>query len=56
MRSDDDSSSSSVLLYDVLGSATAGIISRIITHPLDTVCLLFVGMILRYCTLSVTDI
>lgn len=29
--------SSSSLLYDVLGSATAGIISRTITHPLDTV-------------------
>ncbi|KAL9191305.1 hypothetical protein ACHAXT_001011 [Thalassiosira profunda] len=26
----------SPLLYDVLGSATAGIISRIVTHPLDT--------------------
>lgn len=25
------------MLYDVLGSATAGIISRIFTHPLDTV-------------------
>ena len=29
--------SSSSLLHDVLGSATAGIISRIMTHPLDTV-------------------
>jgi len=28
---------SSSLLHDVLGSATAGIISRIMTHPLDTV-------------------
>lgn len=30
-------SSSSSLLHDILGSATAGIISRIMTHPLDTV-------------------
>ena len=30
-------SSSSSLLHDVLGSATAGIISRTVTHPLDTV-------------------
>ena len=30
-------SSSSSLLHDVLGSATAGIISRLVTHPLDTV-------------------
>ena len=29
--------SSSSFLHDVLGSATAGIISRIMTHPLDTV-------------------
>jgi hypothetical protein len=29
--------SSSSLLHDVLGSATAGIISRLVTHPLDTV-------------------
>lgn len=50
MRSDDDSSSPSVLLYDVMGSAAAGIISRIITHPLDTVRLLFGGMTLSYCT------
>mmetsp|Transcript_28492 Transcript_28492/g.61006 ORF Transcript_28492/g.61006 Transcript_28492/m.61006 type:complete len:361 (+) Transcript_28492:332-1414(+) len=27
---------SSPMLYDVLGSATAGIISRVFTHPLDT--------------------
>ena len=35
---DDDvqSSPSSPMLYDVLSSATAGIISRILTHPLDT--------------------
>lgn len=25
------------IIYDVLGSATAGIISRVVTHPLDTV-------------------
>lgn len=31
------SASSSSLLHDVLGSATAGIISRLVTHPLDTV-------------------
>ncbi len=41
MGSDDtsssSSSSSSSLLHDVMGSATAGIISRILTHPLDTV-------------------
>ncbi|KAL7534045.1 hypothetical protein ACHAWF_004701 [Thalassiosira exigua] len=38
MSSDDSSSSSPSLsvLYDVLGSAVAGIISRIFTHPLDT--------------------
>jgi len=33
---DDDTHSSSAMLYDVLSSATAGIISRILTHPLDT--------------------
>ena len=43
MESSDEPSSlppqqqSSSLLHDVLGSATAGIISRIMTHPLDTV-------------------
>lgn len=31
------SASSSSLLHDVLGSATASIISRLVTHPLDTV-------------------
>jgi len=38
MSSDDSSSSSSSksMLYDVLGSASAGVISRILTHPLDT--------------------
>mmetsp|Transcript_19477 Transcript_19477/g.40774 ORF Transcript_19477/g.40774 Transcript_19477/m.40774 type:complete len:369 (+) Transcript_19477:143-1249(+) len=38
MSSDDSSSSSSSksVLYDVLGSASAGVISRIFTHPLDT--------------------
>jgi hypothetical protein len=30
-------SSSPLILHDVLGSATAGIVSRIFTHPLDTV-------------------
>ncbi|KAL3809982.1 hypothetical protein ACHAXA_007758 [Cyclostephanos tholiformis] len=34
--SSSSSSSSSPLLHDVMGSATAGIISRIVTHPLDT--------------------
>ena len=33
---DDDKQSSPAVLYDVLSSATAGIISRILTHPLDT--------------------
>ena len=33
---EDDTQSSSAMLYDVLSSATAGIISRILTHPLDT--------------------
>lgn len=28
---------SSLILHDVLGSATAGIVSRVVTHPLDTV-------------------
>ena len=40
MTSTDDSISSAppphTIVYDVLGSATAGIISRIFTHPLDT--------------------
>ena len=40
MTSTDDSISPDspppTILYDVLGSATAGIISRIFTHPLDT--------------------
>ena len=40
MTSKDDSISSAsqppTMLDDVLGSATAGIISRIFTHPLDT--------------------
>jgi len=35
-NAEDDTQSSSAIVYDVLASATAGIISRILTHPLDT--------------------
>ena len=33
----DDKNGMNPMVYDVLGSATAGIISRVVTHPLDTV-------------------
>ena len=36
------------MLPDVLGSATAGIISRVVTHPLDTVSSLLLYLELCY--------
>ena len=40
------------MLHNVLGSAVAGIVSRLFTHPLDTVCHIHPSFIYNQVTLQ----